>query len=168
MISNIWANKAERMLQILPDNLTDPLVIALLEEHLTDMRATSPPESVHALDIKGLLAPNMQFWAAWEIDPKGNELVGCVALKLLSSSSAELKSMRTSHRARGKGYGKQLLNFVLAYAETNKLNTVFLETGSQAFFAPARKLYANHGFQRCDPFGNYQMDPNSVFMVLKR
>lgn len=168
MITNILANKAQRMLQILPNNLTDPLVIALLEEHLTDMRATSPPESVHALNIEGLLAPNMQFWAAWETESAGKELVGCVALKLLSSSSAELKSMRTSYRARGKGYGKQLLNFVLAYAQAHKLNTVFLETGSQAFFEPARELYASHGFQFCKPFGDYQEDPNSVFMVLKR
>lgn len=41
-----------------------------------------------------------------------------------------------------------------------------LETGSMAFFEPARRLYASFGFARCPPFGDYQPDPNSVFMTL--
>ena len=37
-------------MEIKMDNLDGGEVIALLEEHLSDMYATSPPESVHALD----------------------------------------------------------------------------------------------------------------------
>ena len=33
------------------DDLTHPAVIALLREHLQWMHRTSPPESVHALDV---------------------------------------------------------------------------------------------------------------------
>ena len=36
------------------DDLTDPRVAAFLEEHIRDMRAVSPPESKHALDLAGL------------------------------------------------------------------------------------------------------------------
>ena len=39
-----------------------------------------------------------------------------------------------------------------------------LETGSQDGFAPARALYARHGFALCDPFADYRLDPSSVFM----
>jgi putative acetyltransferase len=41
-----------------------------------------------------------------------------------------------------------------------------LETGSWAYFAPARARYARHGFVECGPFGEYREDPNSVFMTV--
>ena len=40
-----------------------------------------------------------------------------------------------------------------------------LETGSQDFFAPARALYAAHGFVPCPPFGHYVDDPNSTYLT---
>jgi putative acetyltransferase len=42
---------------------------------------------------------------------------------------------------------------------------VSLETGTQEFFAPARRLYARHGFAERGPFGGYVLDPHSVFMT---
>jgi len=42
---------------------------------------------------------------------------------------------------------------------------VSLETGSQDFFAPARRLYERHGFVECGPFGDYVLDPHSVFFT---
>ena len=42
---------------------------------------------------------------------------------------------------------------------------ISLETGSMAFFSPARLLYAKAGFVLCPPFGSYIEDPNSVFMT---
>ena len=41
-------------LQIKIDDLSSGEVLALLEEHLKDMYATSPAESVHALDVDAL------------------------------------------------------------------------------------------------------------------
>ena len=38
-------------LHIRLDDLRDPRIEQFMEEHLRDMRATSPPESVHALDM---------------------------------------------------------------------------------------------------------------------
>ena len=38
-------------MQILLDDLRGPEIAALLQEHLRDMHATSPRESVHALDL---------------------------------------------------------------------------------------------------------------------
>jgi len=43
---------------------------------------------------------------------------------------------------------------------------VLLETGSEDYFAPARRLYARHGFVVRGPFADYTDDPNSVYMEL--
>ena len=48
------------------DDLSRPAIHALLEEHLQSMRALSPPESVHALDLERLRAPEITFWSAWD------------------------------------------------------------------------------------------------------
>ena len=142
--------------------LEDPSVHALLEEHLADMHATSPPESVHALDLSGLRAPGVTFWTA-RLD---GDAVGCVALKELTAGSAELKSMRTSAVARGRGIGTALLTVVLDEARSRGYRSVSLETGTQAFFGPAHRLYERYGFTECGPFGDYVLDPHSTFMTL--
>jgi putative acetyltransferase len=50
------------------DDLNSGEVIQLLKEHLDDMYLTSPPESVHALDINGLKAPEITFFSCWNND----------------------------------------------------------------------------------------------------
>ena len=62
------AMPATNGMQLEIDDLTRPAVHALLEEHLRNMHALSPPESVHALDLAGLRGPDMTFWTAWEED----------------------------------------------------------------------------------------------------
>jgi putative acetyltransferase len=143
------------------DDLTRPAVHRLLEEHLADMYATSPAESVHALDLDALRAPEIEFWTAWEDD----ELRATGALKRLSASDVELKSMRTARASRGSGVGTRMLQHLLERARAAGHRTVWLETGTQDYFAPARRLYARHGFAPCEPFGSYKPDPHSAFMT---
>ena len=144
------------------DDLSRPAVIGLLEEHLEDMYAISPPESVHALDLEALKAPEIAFWSAWE----GTELVGCGALKSLSDGDVELKSMRTTTAARGRGVATALLGHLIAQGREAGGRRILLETGSDDFHAPARRLYARSGFTERPPFGSYELDPNSVFFEL--
>lgn len=144
-------------------DLADERVIRLLTDHLADMFATSPAESVHALDVSGLAVPEVTFWTIAE----GDDLRGCVALKELDAGHGELKSMRTDAAARGRGLGARLLEHVLAEAARRGYRRVSLETGTQEFFRPARTLYARYGFRECGPFGDYRRDPNSVFMTLE-
>ncbi|MCG6240815.1 GNAT family N-acetyltransferase [Vibrio diabolicus] len=144
------------------DNLERPQVIALLEEHLQDMYATSPPESVHALDVSKLKLPSITFWTGWD----GEQLLGCVAMSQLEDGHAELKSMRTTPSARKQGVASRLLNHVIEQAKHQGIQRLSLETGSMAFFEPAHRLYEKHGFVYCEPFGDYQPDPNSRFMTL--
>ena len=147
-------------MNIIPGRLDSPAVIQLLQGHLDDMYATSPPESVHALDISKLQAPGIRFWGAWQ----GDVLLGCVALKQHSAQMAEIKSMRTAPEARGKGVGRALLQFLLEQARQSGFRHIYLETGSMEFFLPARTLYQSAGFNYCGPFADYPEDPNSMFM----
>jgi putative acetyltransferase len=153
-------------------------VRCLLEEHLADMFATSPAESVHALDPQALAGPEITFWTARDgavpdgaepagPGPAGDGLLGCGALKDLGSAEGEIKSMRTAQHSRGRGIAALLLSRIVDEARHRGYDRVCLETGSQDYFAPARRLYARHGFAVCQPFADYVPDPNSVFMALE-
>jgi putative acetyltransferase len=150
------------MIRIEPDDPARPDVHALLSEHLADMFATSPAESVHALDHSALSHESITFWTARE----DGVLLGCGALKALSAGRAEIKSMRTSAQARGRGVATRLLEHIVAEAGRRGYELLSLETGTEDYFAPARRLYARHGFTECPPFGDYTLDPHSVFMEL--
>ena len=148
---------------ILPGHLDHPGVIGLLEAHLRDMHAITPAESVHALDLSGLRAADIHFWSAW-IE---GTAVGCGALRDLGGGHGELKSMRTDASRRGQGIGAALLAHLLDQARARGIGQVWLETGATAHFAPAHRLYARAGFERCGPFADYTNDPHSVFMTLR-
>lgn len=138
-------------------------VYALLEEHLRNMYELSPPESVHALDVSGLKRPEITFWSVRE----GNDLLGCGALKELEPGHGEIKSMRTPTAMRRRGAGRALLNHILAEARRRGYIRLSLETGTAQPFSAAHQLYESVGFRRCGPFGDYKLDPFSVFMTLE-
>jgi putative acetyltransferase len=154
------------MMKIRVDDLQGPEIRALLEEHLAQMHAESPPESVHALDLARLRHPSISFWTIWDGAEPGL-LLGCGALKLLDAQHGELKSMRTPAALRGRGAGRAMLLHIIEQARARGLCRLSLETGSQPAFDPARRLYASAGFRETDPFGDYVEDPNSVFMTLE-
>ena len=143
------------------DDLRGPEIRALLEEHLRNMHELSPPESVHALDLDALRHPGISFWTAWE----GSELLGCGALKELDPRHGEIKSMRTAMAHRQKGVARAILERILSEARSRSYVRLSLETGSQAGFLPARRLYESFGFTYCAPFADYTEDPNSAFMT---
>ncbi|WP_425861941.1 GNAT family N-acetyltransferase [Arthrobacter sp. TWP1-1] len=151
------------MISIQLDDPDSADVQQLLDEHLADMRATSPAESVHALDHAALKKSEIAFWTVRE----GGVLLGCGALKHLGADQGEIKSMRTVPAARGRGIAASLLGQILAEARGRGYRKLYLETGSDEFFAPARRLYGRHGFAECEPFADYILDPYSVFMELK-
>ncbi|HEY7479632.1 MAG TPA: GNAT family N-acetyltransferase [Gemmatimonadales bacterium] len=149
-------------MHIVEGGLDDSRVVALLDLHVTRARAETARGSAHALDLSGLRAPEVTFWSAWE----GDEVVGVGALRQLSFDHGEIKSMHTAETARGRGVGSAILREIMALARARGMTRLSLETGSWPYFAPARALYAKHGFVECAPFGDYRDDPNSVFMTL--
>jgi len=129
------------------------------------MANQSPPESVHALDIKALQASNVSFFTARTTNVSGDaELLGCAALKTLGRGAGELKSMRTARPHLRKGIAARLLQHVINEARSRGMHTISLETGTPDSFIPARKLYLRFGFEVCPPFGDYVEDPFSVCM----
>ena len=88
-------------------------VVAFLDEHLADMRDVSPPESVHALDVAALRAPDMRLWVLRADD---GEVLGTVALAPIADGHVELKSMRVAGARRGGGLGRTLLAHAVAEA----------------------------------------------------
>lgn len=144
------------------DDLSRDAVHALLREHLSNMYELSPPESVHALDLDKLRAPDITFWTVWDQDT----LVGCGALKQLTPIHGEIKSMRTPQTLRRRGAGRAVLTHIIAEARARGYRRLSLETGSQPAFVPAQELYRSFGFTVCGPFADYRHDPNSVFMML--
>lgn len=148
-------------LKIVVDDLSGPEIARFLAEHVEQMRSLTPLESKHALDLDSLRKPDITFWSALD----GDGLVGCGAIKRLDAGHAELKSMRTRPRRQRSGIASQLLEHILSEAKAMGLTRLSLETGSAEFFLPARRLYEKLGFQLCDPFADYQPNPNSTFMT---
>lgn len=147
--------------KIVRDDLSGPEIAALLAEHVEEMRSITPPESKHALDLDGLRQPDVTFWSVFD----GDALVGCGALKRLDEQHAELKSMRTRAAWKRRGVATTLLEYIIAEAVRMGFTRLSLETGSADFFQPARSLYAKYGFAPCEPFGDYRLDPLSVYMT---
>lgn len=143
------------------DDLSGVQVKALIAEHLQGMAADSPPESIHALNLDGLKKPEITFWCAWE----GDDLLGCGAIKELDPEHAELKSMRTASAHLRKGVARKILAHIMDVAVDRGYKRISLETGSMDSFIPARKLYEDFGFEYCEPFADYILDPNSTFMT---
>jgi len=145
------------------DDLTDPRVLGLLEEHLANMHELSPPDQVFAFDASRLRAPGVTFWTVWD----GDQLLGCGALKELSATEGEIKSMRTPRSSRRRGAGRAVLLHIIAVARARGYARLSLETGSHPDFGPAHVLYRSVGFAHSGPFGDYAPNDHSVFMSLE-
>ncbi|MEH2295013.1 GNAT family N-acetyltransferase [Nostoc sp.] len=148
-------------LQIRQDDLTGKKIADFIQEHLQSMHEITPPGSVHAYDLEALRSPNIILFSAWE----GDELLGCGALKELSSKSGEVKSMRTAKAHRRRGVASKILEHIIKEAEQRGYDRLNLETGAIPEFALARALYTRYGFEYCGPFADYIDNPNSVFMT---
>jgi putative acetyltransferase len=143
--------------------LNDPQIIALLEQHVTRARAETAPGSAHALDPADLRSPEVSFFSAWD----GGRLLGVGALKQLSPTHGEIKSMHTTASRRRNGVGTALLQQIITEARNRGLTRLSLETGSWDYFEATRMFYRRNGFLECTPFGAYKADANSVFMTLE-
>jgi len=148
--------------RIVEDDLTGADVLALLEFHLAQMRALSPPSNVHALPVERLRQPDVTFYSAWNND----NLAAVGALRELGSGRAEIKSMRAAPAFRGKGAGEAILLHLIAEAKARGYHWLGLETARPEAWAAARALYRKHGFAECEDFGDYVGGEFSVCMSL--
>ena len=143
------------------DDLSSEESQSIVREHMAGMLANTPIESVHALPLDKLKQPNITFWTAWI----GSELCGCGALQRLDAQHGEVKTMRTRTKFLRKGVGQAVLSHIVNHATDTGIKRLSLETGSSDVFLAARAMYLNNGFGICGPFGDYKLDPYSVFMT---
>lgn len=133
----------------------------LLEAHLQDTYRATPSESVHTLSWAALQEADVSLWSMHA----DHDVVGCGALRELRPDAGELKSMRVEASFRGYGLGSKLLSFLEGRANERGYARIYLETGPEVFYAPARRMYERFGYVECAPFGDYKQDPHSVYMT---
>ena len=150
-------------MKIVPGNLTHPEVLSLLRTHLDGMHQNSPEEHVHALDVSELQKPEVSFFAAWE----GDKVLGCGVLKELTSTTAEIKSMRTHEAHLRKGIAAAILEHILTIARQRGYIRLSLETGRGSSFEPALSLYRKYGFKNGEAFSDYKASDFSQFLHLE-
>lgn len=134
----------------------------LFQRHSADMHADTPPESIHMLPRTALEDPAIAFFVLRD----AGAAVGMGAVKRIAPDHGEIKSMHVLTETRGRGHSRRMLEALIAHARAEGFHWLSLETGVQPTFIAARGLYARAGFVECGPFGDYQPDPNSVFMTL--
>jgi putative acetyltransferase len=155
------------------DDVSRPEVITLLNAHIAALQAINNRlnnqlglEIGHVLDLSALRRENITMFTAR--NAISNEIMGCAALKQLSTGHGELKSMRTAESHQRKGVAGALIKHLLDEAMTRGYRRLSLETGPWEEFEAARALYAKHGFVPCGPYEGYEdttPDELSVFMT---
>jgi putative acetyltransferase len=135
-----------------------PEVRAMLDKLDAYCAALYPAESNHLMDIASLMQGDVLFLVARDV---GGQAVGCAAL-VNRGGYGEVKRMYVEEAGRGRGIGRKLLEQLVVFARMSGLQVLRLETGIHQLDAIA--LYERAGFVRCDPFGDYQPDPLSLFM----
>ena len=90
------------------------------------------------------------FWCLFD----NQTLVGTVALRTidLDNKVVELKRMFVLPEYQGKGYGRLLLNYAIAYAREQQYNKICLDTRKQ--FSAAQHLYRSSGFQETEKYND--------------
>jgi putative acetyltransferase len=138
-----------------------PDLALLFDRHTADMHAETPPESIYMMDKGALAAPDIRFFVLRE----DGVPLAMGAIKRIDQTHAEIKSMHVLAEARGRGLSRRMLDHLLSEAGRDGFSRLSLETGIQSTFVAARALYARAGFDLCGPFGDYTLDPNSVYMT---
>ena len=91
---------------------------------------------------------------------RGDEPVGCGALRRFDDETAEIKRMYVTPAARRRGIARRILAALERYAHEFHYRTIRLETGVRQ--PEAQALYESMGFRRIAAFGPYIGNPTSV------
>ncbi|MCJ8506924.1 GNAT family N-acetyltransferase [Rhizobium lemnae] len=135
-----------------------PGVLRLLELSDAYVASLYPAESNHMLSIEELEADTVSFFVA----RRGKDVFGCASLVRNDDGTTEIKRMFVDGSARGLKLGKRLLDQLESEARSLAISIIRLETG--IYQPEAIGLYRNAGYEEIPPFGDYKLDPLSLFM----
>lgn len=159
MLDPLTAEVSTMQYSIDVGNPNAPDVAALLAASEAHSHSLYPPEGVHMLDVRNLMAPSVCFLVARS--PEG-VAEGCGAIVITGDSVAEIKRMYVAPAARGKGVGSLILQNLEAKAREAGVCVLRLETGPLQ--REAIRLYQRFGYHERFPFGDYEASPWSLFM----
>ena len=146
------ARLTRTMIEIAEEDPSAPDVVALIEAHRAFSLTITPAEHAYAMPPDAVAAGDLVLVGARD----DGELLGGGALREFDPGTGEVKSMHTAAAARGRGIARTILDDLLARCRDRGYSRVLLETGSMDEMAPARALYENVGFVRCEPYGHYR------------
>ncbi|WP_375291927.1 GNAT family N-acetyltransferase [Qipengyuania sp.] len=144
-------------------DLSDPRVTTLIALHQRNMLESSPPGTSFALDLAGLSGPQITIWAVWADDV----VAGIGAIKQLSPTHGEIKSMRTDPAHLRQGVAALLLDRIMEHARSTGITRLSLETGTGPVFEPALALYRKRGFTNGPAFGDYKPTAFNQYLHLE-
>lgn len=145
------------MIIIEPADPKNPNVQRLLRESQTMMESLFPSKAGYYLAPNDLTAHNVHLFMA----RIGDAVVGTGAL-VVGDGYGELKSIFVDSSARGQGVADAMMRQLEDQARELHLTVLRLETGNS--LNAATRLYARHGFEICDSFGDYEETATSLFM----
>lgn len=149
-----------------------PQVIAMLAELDAYLALLYEPEANHILDVQALLAPEIDFLVAEDVErPEaegGQRLVGCGATRRMQGEPetageayGEIKRMYVDPVVRGERIAQRLLAMLEVRLKQGGVSLALLETGKDQ--AEAVRLYERCGYQLRGAFGGYPDNGLSLF-----
>ncbi len=139
----------------------DPRALELLAQSDAYHLSLYPPQCCFLVDPASLQAPQACFLGAFE----GDTLLGCGAYRRCEDGAgryAEVKRLFVPAARRGHGAARALMAELEARMVAEGLGLARLETGP--YQPEALRLYQVLGYVERGPFGDYALDPMSVFM----
>ncbi len=146
------------MVQIALETPRQKDVAAMIKALDSYLGSLYPSGSNYLLDVDSLMGEQVRFLVA-RVD---GAAAGCGALVLDDPGYAEIKRMYVRPEARGLGVGATILRELEDLARQEQRTGICLETGVHQ--PEALALYRRAGYVERGPFGNYPLDPLSVFM----
>ena len=116
-----------------------------------------PPKSQHGFSVEKLIAQNVAFFVV-RVD---GVPAGCGGIKLFDEDYGEIKRMFVRSQWRGRGLARRTLGALEDHAVRQGVKLVRLETG--IYQQDAIRLYEGAGYREIGPFGEYGLDPLSLY-----
>lgn len=163
------------MFVIQPETPNQPAVANLFAQAEARTAALYPGQDRAGLSAAQLMAQDARFFVIRRQDD--NLVVACGGYVPLAAGAApalpagqgapaawvEIKRLFVDGTLRRQGLARLLMRHIEQHALAQGFGGICLETGIQSDAAIG--LYASLGYVRAAPFGPYQGDVNSVFMV---
>ena len=148
----------QRMLSVViaerPDTADAMLLIDELEAYLAPQY---PAESRHGYSVEKLIRQQVAFF----VMRQDGVPAGCGGVQLFGTDYGEVKRMYVRPQFRGQGLAKLMLNRLAEHTLQYGVSVLRLETG--IYQTEAIRLYEQWGFRQIPPFGEYKVDPLSLF-----